>query len=129
MHTVETKAPECVAYLALCFFAGLRPTNDAGQVTWGTIDLNAERITVSADISKAHSERFVKIRPNLKTWLLRYRLANKGPQVAPPHGTLVKQLRAVKKEAKVTTWPKDVARHTYASAFLELSQSIEETCL
>ena len=129
MHSAEKLAPECVPFLALCFFAGLRPTNEAGRVTWGAIDLDAERITIAAEISKTHSERFVKIKPNLKSWLLRYRLANKGAQVAPAYGSLVKRLRAIKKAAGIMTWPKDVARHTYASAFLELSQSIEETCL
>ena len=129
MHKAESVAPDCVSFLALCFFAGLRPTNEAGRVTWGAVDLDAERITISSEISKTHSERFVKIKPNLKSWLLRYRLSNFGEQVAPAYGSLVKRLRAIKKAAGVTAWPKDVARHTFASAFLELSQSIEETCL
>ena len=129
MRVAENTAPDCAAFLALCFFGGLRPMNEAGRATWDAIDFDNDTIRVCPEHAKTRRARLVTIAPNLREWLLRYRLANKGEQVAPPYGTLVKRLRKIKAAARVATWPKDVARHCFASAHLALNSDIQKTCL
>jgi integrase len=129
MHAAESVAPDCVGYLALCFFAGLRPMNEAGRATWEAIDFENDTVRVIPEVAKTRRARLVTIAPNLRDWLQRYRLANRGGQIAPAYGTLVKRMRAIKKKAGVTTWPEDVARHCFASAHLALHGDIQKTCL
>ena len=129
MKAAEKVAPDCVGYLALCFFAGLRPMNEAGRATWESVDFENDTLRVVPDVAKTRRARLVTMAPNLKDWLQRYRLANTGTQIAPAYGTLVKRMRAVKKTAGVTTWPEDVARHCFASAHLALHGKIDTTCL
>ena len=129
MHKAETIAPDCVAYLALCFFGGLRPMNEAGRATWESVDFENNTLRVVPDVAKTRRARLVTMSANLRDWLQRYRLANKGGQIAPAYGSLVKRLRAVKNAAGVTAWPEDVARHCFASAHLALHGDIQKTCL
>jgi len=129
MQAAETVAPDCAAFLALCFFAGLRPMNEAGRATWESIDFDNGTIRVNPETAKTRRARLVTLAPNLREWLLRYRLTNRGEQIAPAYGSLVKRLRKIKAAAGVTTWPKDVARHCFASAHLAHHSDIQKTCL
>lgn len=129
MHVAEQVAPDCVGYLALCFFGGLRPMNEAGRATWESVDFENNTLHVIPDVAKTRRARLVTIGPNLRDWLQRYRLANTGQQIAPAYGYLVKRMRAIKKAAGVTIWPEDVARHCFASAHLALHSDIQKTCL
>ena len=129
MHGAEKVAPDCVAYLALCFFAGLRPMNEAGRATWEAVDLDNGTLRVIPEVAKTRRARLVTIAPNLRDWLQRYRLANKGEQLAPAPMTLRRRMKAVKKAAGLTRWPPDVARHCFASAHLALHGDIQKTCL
>ncbi len=129
MHGAEAVAPDCVAYLALCFFGGLRPMNEAGRATWESVDLENNTLRVIPEVAKTRRARLVTIAPNLRDWLQRYRLANRGEQIAPAPMTLRRRIKAVKKAAGLTNWPPDVARHCYASAHLALNGDIQKTCL
>lgn len=129
MHGAQKAAPDCVAYLALCFFAGLRPMNEAGRATWESVDLENNTLRVIPEVAKTRRARLVTIAPNLRDWLQRYRLSNKGEQIAPAPMTLRRRMNAVKKAAGLTKWPPDVARHCFASAHLALHSDIQKTCL
>ncbi|TAN38018.1 MAG: hypothetical protein EPN23_03455 [Verrucomicrobia bacterium] len=129
MHAAEKVAPDCVAYLALCFFAGLRPMNEAGRATWESVDFDNGTLRVIPDVAKTRRARLVTIPANLRDWLQHYRLANKGAQIAPAPMTLRRHMCAVKETAGLTNWPPDVARHCFASAHLALHGDIQKTCL
>lgn len=129
MQAAEQVAPECIGYLALCFFAGLRPMNEAGMATWENVDFDTGTLRVIPDVAKTRRARLVTIAPNLRDWLQRFRLANKGEQIAPVYWRLRRAMKEIMKKAGVTNWTPDIARHCFASAHLALHGDIQKTCL
>ncbi len=66
-------APEIVAYVAICAFAGLRPSETA-SLDWADIHLETMQIEVRARHSKTRRYRLVSIQPNLTEWLTKFRI-------------------------------------------------------
>ena len=54
---------EIVPYLAIGFFAGLRP-DEIRRLRWQDIDFTAKEIHVNADTSKTSTERTVQVAPH-----------------------------------------------------------------
>jgi integrase len=75
MHQAEGQNPELVPYLALCFFAGMRP-QEAQRIDWEEIDFELSEIHIKADVSKTRTARIIQIPENLKVWLVKYRKAS-----------------------------------------------------
>lgn len=74
MHKAEAKQPALVPYLALCFFAGMRP-EEAQRLDWDAIDFELSEIHIKADVSKTRTARIITIPENLLVWLVKYRKA------------------------------------------------------
>jgi len=115
--------PEIIPYLAIAFFAGIRP-EEIIRLSWSDIDLSLGEIHIRASMSKTHSARIVHISANLKKWLVKYR--QEGGKVFAFSAMSLKRWRAeVMKAAKVEVI-QDGARHTFATFHLAL-HGIDET--
>ena len=77
MHAAETHAPECVAWLAVQFFGGLRP-GEAFGLCWESVDLTERIIRVRPETSKVRRSRNAPITKTLAAWLMAY-AKDKGP--------------------------------------------------
>ena len=104
-------------YLAIGFFAGLRPAELQG-LTWADVDLKSKLIRVMPEVAKTRRARSVEITPNLAKWLRRYRHQN-GAAVVPPYVTMRRWRRKVGLACGLGTWPQDVMRHCFATYYLE----------
>jgi integrase len=109
-----------VPYLALCLFGGLRPAEPA-RIAWSNINLQDREINLPAEAvktgRKSQCGRVVEICDTLHAWLKKY----EGVELFPAN--FWKDLRAIRKGAKITKWPKDVLRHTAISNHFRRHQS------
>lgn len=121
---LDAAPPEMVPFLAIAFFAGLRPESELGRMSWDQVKFQSGQIEVTGN-NKTSSRRLVKMSDNLRAWLAPFQ-GMKG-QVMPPNH---RKLRvATMQAAKVTEWPQDVSRHSFASYHLAKSQNAAETAL
>ena len=114
--------PELVPYLAICAFAGLRPT-EAANLEWQDIHLDSGQIEVKARHSKTRRYRLVPIQPNLGAWLTRYQ------KESGPIGFSRRQFREAYEKAGFEKWPNDVLRHSYGTYRLPLLKSADALAL
>lgn len=121
-----------VPYLALCLFAGIRPTVPRGEA-WKlgklpaaelarAIDLANGVIWIAPAISKTRDLRKVTIQPNLRAWLERYPL-DRYPIVVPAMQAKVMEVRM---KFGLTD---DVLRHTFCSMHVAKFKSLGSTAL
>ena len=68
---LEAADAALVPFIAIGAFAGLRRA-EIERLDWSEVDLESGLITVQATKAKSARRRFVKIRPNLATWLAPY---------------------------------------------------------
>jgi integrase len=107
-------APErLVPYIAIGAFAGLRRA-ELERLDWKEIDLHSRLIEVTASKAKSARRRFVKIKPNLLSWLKPY--AQTRGAVTPPDYR--EQLDKAREDAGVQTWPNNALRHSFASYYI-----------
>lgn len=115
--------PDFVPYLALAFFAGVRP-EEITRLSWQDVDLNLGEVHIRADQSKTRSARIVTMPDNLKAWLLKYR--KKEGKIFPHGATTLKRRRTkTYKKAEVPSI-QDGARHTFATFCFAL-EGLDET--
>ena len=114
LATATKDAPDIVPALACLFFAGLRP-HEMFRLDWKNIRLADGYIQIDPETSKVRSARTVDISPNLTKWLAPYQ--KKSGLVSGGQFVFRRLRELVMVEAGVTTWPVDVARHTFATAF------------
>lgn len=117
-----------VPYLALCAFAGLRPT-EAESVDWENINLADGQMVLPAAITKTGKRRVVQISDQLGAWL-------RAHQDKPFRPSGMRQIfEAVREKAGYSgrvereglkKWVPDVLRHSYISALLRKSKSYIE---
>jgi integrase len=112
LRHVESKAPGLVPYFACGFFAGLRP-DELRRITPEALDFDTGEICVPAEASKTHRERLVTMTDNLRAWLLKYPPAA-GKSLGPSYATLGWARHRIR-EALDIDWPKDIARHCFAT--------------
>ncbi len=123
-------------YVALVFFAGLRPEREAAGIVWEKIHFKGETnshgvvnesdyIEVGNWLAKDRQAREVPMQPALRDWLLHCRAAG---HALPVHNPTVRWAK-VRKSLKLTGqhWPLDAARHTYASMHLMAFQNADTT--
>ena len=112
---IEAARARIIPYLALGYFAGLRPQNELSNLDWKNIDFSDQTIRVDPATAKKRRQRYVTMSDNLVEWLAPY--VRKSGKI----GFSRFIFRAVRKAAGVE-WPKDVMRHcfgTYHSAMYE----------
>lgn len=102
-----------VPYLAIGYFAGLRPQNELSNLDWKDIDFEARLIRVDPATAKKRRQRYVDMPDNLLAWLAPY--VHKSGRI----GFSRRILRAVRRSAGVE-WPKDVMRHCFGSYHIAL---------
>jgi len=115
-------APEIVPYVAICAFAGLRPS-EAASLLWSDVRLDTMQIEVRARHSKTRRYRLVPIQPNLSEWLMRYRSDD---------GTVYysrRKFREAYKAAGMDEWKMDILRHSYGTYRLPLLKSADALAL
>jgi integrase len=110
---LEAADAELIPFIAIGAFAGLRRA-ELERLDWSEVDLESGLITVKAIKAKSARRRFVKIRPNLATWLVPY-AAHRGP-VTPANCR--KMLEATRAAAGIKHWPSNALRHSFASYHL-----------
>jgi integrase len=115
-------APEIVPYVAICAFAGLRPS-EAASLLWSDIHLDTMQIEVRARHSKTRRYRLVPIQPNLSEWLVRYR--SDGGSVYYSRC----KFREAYKAAGMEEWKMDILRHSYGTYRLPILKSADALAL
>ena len=111
MYSAQKLHPELVPYLAVAFFAGVRPT-EISRLSWSDIDLNLQEIHIRAEHSKTRTARIVHISDNLLAWLMRYRQHNDS--LFAFSDTSLKRGRSNVYKAADVRSIQDGARHTFA---------------
>jgi integrase len=102
--------PDTVPMLAIGAFCGLRDS-EVHRLNWSEVNLSRGFVEVTAAKAKSARRRLVPIQPNLSDWLRPYS-ALTGPVVAESYRGKVERVR---KWARLTTWPRNALRHSFAS--------------
>lgn len=109
-------------YIALCAFAGIRPT-ECTRLRWQDISHEDAVVSVRSAASKTGGTRHIELHPTLAAWLAAYRppTAADSDLITPP--TQLKwRLRALRARAGFGTarpWQDDALRHSYATYYLK----------
>ncbi|MEI6150800.1 MAG: tyrosine-type recombinase/integrase, partial [bacterium] len=111
-----------VPYLAIGYFAGLRPENELVNLDWKDIDFEARTIRVTPATAKKRRQRYVDLSGNLIKWLAPY-IRSSGKIGYSRH-----LLKNVRKTADVK-WSKDVMRHSFGSYLLAQNEDAPKTAL
>jgi len=109
-----------VPYLAIGYFAGLRPENELANLDWADIDFEACTIRVDPATAKKRRQRYVDMSDNLVAWLTPY------VQRTGKIGCSRLLLRKARKAAGVA-WVNDVMRHSFGSYLLALNEDAART--
>lgn len=119
--------PDALRYLALCAFAGIRPT-EATRLTWSDLSPDEPIISVRAKSSKTGGARHITIRPVLAAWLAHTAPAKPPAPGAPLCPISRRILRRIKEQANLSgaAWQADVLRHSFASYALKAGTSLPE---
>jgi integrase len=104
---------ELIPFVAIGAFAGLRRA-ELERLDWKEIDLVEGLIEVTARKAKSARRRFVKIQPNLLLWLRPH--AQLSGSVTP--AGYRKRLEAARAAARISLWPNNALRHSFASYYL-----------
>jgi integrase len=119
---LEKCASEIVPYVAICAFAGLRPSETAA-LDWADIHLDSLQIEVRARHSKTRRYRLVPIQPNLAQCL----------SLTPTKSGSVyysrRRFREAYKAAGIEQWKMDVLRHSYGTYRLPILKSADALAL
>jgi len=110
LEAAQKTEPEVLPMLAIGAFTGLREA-EIQRLDWNEVKFARGHIDVMAAKAKSARRRIVPIQPNLAAWLQPY---------SAMQGTLVPKaargkLERVRKAARLTKWPKNGLRHSYAS--------------
>jgi integrase len=104
---------ELIPFVAIGAFAGLRRA-ELERLDWKEIDLVEGLIEITARKAKSARRRFVKIQPNLLLWLRPH--AQLSGSVTP--AGYRKRLEAARAAARISLWPNNALRHSFASYYL-----------
>jgi integrase len=121
---LEAADDTSLPYFAIGAFAGLRPA-ELQRLHWEEIHWGSKLIEVKAAKSKTARRRFIKLRPNLEKWLRPYRKHH--GQICPP-GLRNLELET-RQRAKITDWPANALRHSFASYHLAHFKNAAELAL
>jgi len=122
---LEAASLDVLPYLAIGLFAGLRRA-ELERLDWSEIDFESNLIEVKAANSKTAMRRHVELRPNLRQWLLPLRKL-KG-NITPELG-FREAFEQARKAARITDWPQNALRHSFASYHLAHFNNAAKTAL
>jgi integrase len=105
------RRPQCLAYLTLGIFAGIRP-NELGRLGWDSINMDEGVVIVDAAASKVRSRRIIHLHPTALAWL---KIAKKMNSAMPMGEGRKKEMLAAMHKALGIKWHTDIMRHTAAS--------------
>lgn len=109
-------------YIALCAFAGIRPT-ECARLTWQDVDMEDGVISVRHASSKTGGQRHIQMHPTLRAWLETYRPPDAAPtDKITDNKNLAIRLTALHARAGFNAdhpWQNDVLRHSYATYYLK----------
>jgi integrase len=121
---LASSSPEMLPYWAVGMFAGLRPS-EIRQLEWTDVDFEDALITVRS--TKTGRKRFVKMQPNLISWLTFHRRRD-GKVVSPIN--FRKQEEQDKTAAGLgDDWPQNALRHSFGSYWLAQFNDINALAL
>lgn len=103
--------------LALSFFAGVRRA-EIERLDWSEIDLDAKEIEIKAKKAKSAQRRFIPMSENLISWLKP--LAKKKGSIVKGSYEYRKGCDTARAKAKITDWPHNAGRHSFASYHLAM---------
>jgi len=106
-------SPDVLPTLAIGGFAGLREA-EIQRLDWNEIDFARGHIEVKAAKAKSARRRIIPIQPNLAAWLQPY--SGMTGSVVPVGAR--RKLARVRTAAKLTFWPNNGLRHSFASYLL-----------
>jgi integrase len=101
---------DVVPMLAIGAFAGLREA-EIQRLDWNEIDFARGHIEVKAAKAKSARRRIIPIQPNLAAWLQPH--SGMTGRVVPAGAR--RKLARVREAAKLTRWPNNGLRHSFAS--------------
>jgi integrase len=128
MQNLLDNAPaDLVPCLALCAFAGLR-TAEMLRMEWDAIDLPRSLINVSASNSKTAKRRLIEIAPNLAEWLSPY-AARSGKIYPYSQRWYHNNVDLLRKAIRLSEWPSNGLRHSFASYHLARHQNAPQLAL
>lgn len=109
--------------LAIGLFTGLR-RSELLRITWGAVRLSAGLIQVDVTKTKSSSRRFVRIRQNLRAWLLG--CGKFEPLSADQYRSL---LEAAREAAGISEWPHNALRHSFCTYALAHERNLADLVL
>ena len=116
--------PSIRAALVIGLFCGCREA-EIGKLTWQSVDLEGEVVTIGAGISKVNQRRTIRLHPNAISWLMPLRQT--GGKIMPTGRAPLAHLQAARNaagfgaprhctpERGLVAWPSNALRHSYAS--------------
>ena len=121
-YTATLDTSHLRAYIALCAFAGIRPT-ECQQVKWQDIDWEDNIISVRVANAKTGAQRHIELHPTLRAWLTFCRPPDAAENdYITPHNNLSALLSEIRRRAGfggANTWQQDCLRHSYATYYLK----------
>jgi integrase len=119
---LECCAPDLQPYVAICAFAGLRPS-EAASLDWANIHFDTMQIEVKARHSKTRRHRLVPVQSNLAAWLQQHE------EKSGPISYSRRKFRDAYKAAGMEHWKTDVLRHSYGTFRLPILRSADALAL
>ena len=107
---------EALPPIALGLFAGIRP-EEVARMDWSMIDWDERRIRIPAQASKTRAARNIEGVPDA---LWRHLAPWRGKSDGPIHPSPRKPIESARRAAKLTRWPHDALRHTFATYYCAL---------
>lgn len=109
-------------YVALCAFAGIRPT-ECQHIKWQDIDWEDNIISVRVANAKTGAQRHIELHPTLRAWLTAYRPPDAAPDalITEPKNlpAYLTELRRRAGFGSSFPWQHDCLRHSYATYYLK----------
>lgn len=115
--------PHIVPHLAIGLFCGLR-RSELARVGPTSVKLESGLVEVSVTKTKGAARRFVRIRQNLRAWLL-----GCGPVVDLTPNQFREGLDSAIKESGIKRWPNNAMRHSFCSYALAHDRNLNDLTL
>ena len=104
---------ECLAFVVLGLFCGLRPERELGEMTWA--DVKEDVVIVQGERAKSRSRRVVDLPENAGAWLKL--CPSREGKILPPN--FARKWTALREAVGLLQdWPHDGIRHTFATMHL-----------
>lgn len=104
---------DCLAFVVLGLFCGLRPERELGEMTWD--DVREDVVIVQGQRAKTRARRVVDLPENARAWLKL--CPSREGEILPSN--FRRKWKLLRQEAKLLKeWPHDGLRHTFATMWL-----------